>query len=159
MAHGFKWAATYVGLGNSSTGLIQFGSSGGTLTSLSLLAAPSQIAGTGTINTSGLIVDGNLVFDAAHGPVQTVNWTSATQNVAVTIDLSGAGGAPALFGAGNQGYGSVTIQDGLAISDAFGYLGYRADSSGVVTIAGTGSAWNLTDTNLFTIYLTSDRYL
>ena len=48
--------ATYVGSGAGSTGVIEFGSNGGTLTTQSLYALPSQLTGTGTINTCGLVV-------------------------------------------------------------------------------------------------------
>ena len=47
----------------SSTGTINFGANGGTLTTRSLYASPSQLTGTGTVNTRGLVSDIDLVFD------------------------------------------------------------------------------------------------
>ena len=55
---------TYVGRYSGSTGTINFGSDGGTLTTGSLAASPSQLTGTGTITTNGLVSDFDLVLDS-----------------------------------------------------------------------------------------------
>ena len=49
-----------VGANTGYTGVIDFGTNGGTLTTQTLLASPAQLAGTGTINTNGLVSDIDL---------------------------------------------------------------------------------------------------
>ena len=93
---------TYVGFGASSTGAVKFGTSGGTLTTRSLLVSPTQLAGTGTINTSGLVSDINLIFDSAHGLKQTFPFQQSGQNISVNLDMATT---PANNGA--SGAGSV----------------------------------------------------
>ena len=66
---------------------------GGTLTTFSLLASPAQLAGTGTINTCGLVSDVNLTFDASHNLQQTLMLQQSGQNITVNLDMSG--GVPA----------------------------------------------------------------
>ena len=75
--------ASYVGFDAGSTGTINF--SGGTLTTQSLYASPSQLSGTGTINTYGLVSDVNLVFDSTHGLRRTL---SGFGSVTVNLDMS-----------------------------------------------------------------------
>ena len=75
--------ASYVGFDAASTGTINF--SNGTLTTQSLYASPSQLTGTGTIKTGGLVSDVNLVFDSTHGLIQTV---PGFGNVTVNLDMS-----------------------------------------------------------------------
>ena len=50
-------SSTHVGFDGDSTGAINFGTSGGILTTQSLLASPSQLTGSGTINARGLVSD------------------------------------------------------------------------------------------------------
>ncbi|WP_201415031.1 autotransporter domain-containing protein [Mesorhizobium sp. J8] len=42
---------------------------------------------------------------------------------------------------GNSGAGSLTIQNGGAVSDTYAYVGYGAGSTGTVTVDGAGSTW------------------
>ncbi len=137
----FVTGTTYVGSDPSSTGTINFGANGGTLTTGSLFASPSQLLGTGTINACGLVSDIDLVFDSTHGLTQTITLNSLTdQNVTVNLDMSIADNNGAL-GAGYQGVGSLTIQDGIAVTSTNGYLGYKSGSTGTATVSGVGSTW------------------
>jgi T5SS/PEP-CTERM-associated repeat protein len=132
--------ATYVASNAGSTGTINFGTNGGTLTTNSLLASPSQLTGTGTVNTHGLVSDLDLVFDATHGLTRTLTLNSQGAGQNVTVNLTqNSGGA---LGAGYMGNGSLTIRDGIVVNSGYGYLGYRAGSNGVATVDGAGSAWN-----------------
>ena len=75
--------ASYVGFDAASTGIINFSS--GTLSIQSLYASPSQLSGTGTIKTGGLVSDVNLVFDSTHGLSQTL---PGFGSVTVNLDMS-----------------------------------------------------------------------
>ena len=79
---------TYAGLNTGATGAVDFGSNGGTLTTLSLFAAPSQLTGAGTIKTRGLVSDINLVFDATHGLQQS---PPGFGSVTVNLDMRNGG--------------------------------------------------------------------
>ena len=124
-----------------SSGTINFGANGGSLSTASLMAARNQIEGTGTINTRGLYDDGNLVFNAASGPAATELWSTPQQNVTIKLDLSGSNGTASDVGVGYQGNGTLTVQDGVTIHSASGHLGYFAGSNGAATVSGAGSAW------------------
>ncbi|NQU21115.1 MAG: hypothetical protein HQ567_07515 [Candidatus Nealsonbacteria bacterium] len=63
--------STCVACQTGSTGSIHFGPGGGTLTTGSLFASPTQLTGTGTIHTRGLVSDVDLVFDSAASLTQT----------------------------------------------------------------------------------------
>ena len=79
------YSKTYVGATTGSSGIIDFGTNGGTLTTDALFASPTQLAGTGTISTCGLVSDINLVFDSTHGAKQTVLFQGANQNITVNL--------------------------------------------------------------------------
>jgi T5SS/PEP-CTERM-associated repeat protein len=132
---------TYVAAGGTATGAINFGASGGTLTTQSLYAGPAQFSGSGTIAARGMVSDGGVAFDAGHGLSQTLHWMGAGQNVTVNLDMSGASGAVGDLGAGYQGAGTLTIAEGVAVTSGNGYLGYKAGSTGMATVSGTGSTW------------------
>jgi T5SS/PEP-CTERM-associated repeat protein len=133
-------SATCVGDGAGSTGTINFGAHGGTLTTQSLYASPTQMAGTGTINTCGLVSDVNLVFDSTHGLSQTL---TGFGSVTVKLNMSNVGNVGDL-GAGWNGNGSLTIRDGIKVSSPHGFIGRNSGSVGVVTVDGTGSTWTNT---------------
>ena len=82
--------------------MIDFGTNGGTLTTQTLLASPAQLAGTGTINTNGLVSDIDLRFDSAHGLKQTLVFQQSGQNVTVNVDMTGGAGAYGALGAAGK---------------------------------------------------------
>ena len=134
---------TLVGAGAGSTGsLIDFGANGGTLTTGSLYASPTQFAGTGTVNTRGLVGDFNLIFDSTHGLKQAITLQQSGQNVTINFDLTGNDGD---LGVGWGGAGSLAIQDGIKVNTADGVIGWAAGtgSMGVATVTGTGSTWTI----------------
>jgi T5SS/PEP-CTERM-associated repeat protein len=131
-------STSFVG-GTSSGGLIQFGDHGGTLTTGTFWGLPAQMTGVGTLNTHGLIYDGALIFDGTHGLNRTWAWTGNQENV--TVNLTSVNSTFGDMGVGYVGAGTLTIQDGVAIKNVNGYLGYFTGSSGMATVAGTGSAW------------------
>jgi T5SS/PEP-CTERM-associated repeat protein len=136
---------TYVGLGNGSAGTIDFGAKGGTLTTQSLFASPTQLLGAGTINTRGLVSNVDLVFDANHGLKQTIPLNSLeNQNIAVNLDMASDPSSNGELGAGYHGTGSLTIRDGIAVNSTSGYLGCFSGSKGVATVTGAGSSWTNT---------------
>ena len=121
---------------SGSTGSINFGIGGGTLTTGTLMASPSQLTGSGTINTQGLVSDVDLVFDSNHEPNQSIWLNNIRVNLAQNIH--------GVLGAGYNGAGSIVIRDGLNISSRSGYIGLNSGSVGRVTVEGTNSRWDLT---------------
>ena len=81
--------------------MICFGVNGGTLTTNSLYAAPTQFAGPGTINTRGLVADADLRFDSSHPVIQTLYFPGSGQNVAVNLDMGSNPAANGDLGAGS----------------------------------------------------------
>ncbi len=134
-------AETYIGWTTGSTGVIQFGANGGTLTTRSLLMSPTQLTGTGTINTCGLVSDIDLRFDSTHGLKRTFALQNSGQNITVNLDMTISQARDASLGAGWHGAGSLTICDGISVKSDYGYIGYESDSKGVATVSGTGSTW------------------
>jgi T5SS/PEP-CTERM-associated repeat protein len=134
--------ATIVALGEDATGLIDFGAGGGTLNTRALFASPTQLKGTGTINTCGLVSDIDLIFGSNDALKQTITLNQSGQNVKVDLDMTGGTGVNGSLGAGFLGIGSLTIKNGVAVNSDIGRLGYHSDSVGVVTVSGTGSTWN-----------------
>jgi fibronectin-binding autotransporter adhesin len=134
---------TYVGYGAGSTGAINFGTNGGTLTTRSLLAAPSQLTGDGTISARGLVSDIDLIFDATHGLARTITLNSlSSQNVSINLDMTGGTSTNGALGAGWNGTGSLAIRDGIVMDSDSGWLGYHFGSTGTATVSGSGSTWN-----------------
>ncbi len=135
---------TWVGVNSGSTGLIDFGANGGTLTTGSLYASPTQLTGTGTIVANGLVSDVDLRFDSTHGLQQTISWQQSGQNITLNLNKTGTAGA---LGAGWKGAGSLSIRDGVTVSSSNAYLGYGSGSTGVATVSGSGSVWNVKSVN------------
>ncbi|MEA5114898.1 MAG: hypothetical protein VB050_12815 [Geobacteraceae bacterium] len=121
--------ATTVG----TSGTINFGNNGGTLSTSGLSASASQISGIGTINTSGIVSDIALVFDGSHGASQTFSFNG----IAVNLSQSSSG----VLGVGYLGSGTLTIADGVGVASNGGYLGYQSGSTGSAIISGSGSNW------------------
>ncbi|MBI1370622.1 MAG: hypothetical protein GC162_18445 [Planctomycetes bacterium] len=119
---------TWVGYAGGA-GLIDFDN--GTLTTRGLLAPAANLTGVGTINAHGLVTDTDLVFDATHGLTQTVVLNSEPgQTISINLQVDGT----AAMGAGYAAAGSLSIADGLALNSTDGYLGYKAGSTGMVTV-------------------------
>ncbi|NQU23953.1 MAG: hypothetical protein HQ567_21940, partial [Candidatus Nealsonbacteria bacterium] len=134
--------STYVGYEAGSIGSVHFGPGGGTLTTGSLFASPTQLSGTGTINTRGLVSDIDLVFDSTVSLNQTLVFDSQPeQNVTVNLDMAGDPGNSVILGAGWRGHGSLAIRDGVTVNSYGGDIGYASGSTGVATVDGAGSTW------------------
>jgi len=127
---------TWVARGAGATGLIHL--DGGTLTTDGLFCDPDDLTGTGTITTYGLVSDLDLVFDASHGLSQTI-LLNGSPDRNITLNLGVTGTAP--MGAGFSGTGTMHIADGLIVESTTGHAGYKAGSSGTVTVDGCGSRW------------------
>ena len=130
---GITFVARYPG----SQGVINF--AGGTLNTGTLYAGESQLTGTGTINTHGLIADANLVFKQVGDLIQSLAINSLPeQDIALNLDIDGQG----MLGAGYDGEGLLAISNGVTVSSTHGYLGYKAGSAGTATVDGNGSTWD-----------------
>jgi T5SS/PEP-CTERM-associated repeat protein len=129
---------TYVGRFSQGAGEIRF--DGGTLTTGGLLAQLSDLHGTGTINTQGLVSDIDLVFDENNGlEQQIVAAEEPNQNVTINLDATAAG----TMGAGYRAQGSLTITGGRSVSSRDGYLGFHSSAVGNAEVSGAGSTWAL----------------
>ena len=126
---------TFVGRNSGPGGAVNFDN--GTLTTGGLNAVLTDLNGTGTINTSGLVTDMDLVFDTARGLTQTFKLNDPGQDITINLDVDGSGS----MGAGYAGDGSTHISGGLTVQSTNGYIGYHRDSAGVVTVSGRGSTW------------------
>jgi T5SS/PEP-CTERM-associated repeat protein len=134
---------TYVAHPATSTGAIDFGDTGGgTLTTNGLYAAASNLKGSGTINTKGLVSDLNLKFDAS-AVCSTMFGTAGT----ATVDVSAASGNGDL-GVGYTSAATLTIKNGAVVYSGNGYLGYKSGSQGMAVMDGTGSTWTMSN-NLY----------
>jgi fibronectin-binding autotransporter adhesin len=134
---------TYIGFGGLSSGSsIAFGSSGETLSTASLyFASPSQLMGTGTISTRGLVSDMDLTFDSVASLIQTFRFNmQPNQDVTLKLDIGGSAKADAL-GAGYESRGTTTIRNGMTVQSRYGAIGHKPGSIGTVTVAGAGSRW------------------
>jgi T5SS/PEP-CTERM-associated repeat protein/autotransporter-associated beta strand protein len=141
---------TFAGLAGTNSAVVDFGNSGngGTLTTQSLFASPSQLKGIGTINTCGLVSDVDLIFDSTTSQNQTIPLqTFPGQNIMINLNLSG--GTNNALGAGWKDAGKLTIQNGAVVGSYTGWLGYQYGSTGVAIVSGLGSTWNDT----FTLYV------
>lgn len=108
------------------------------LTTGSLLAAPDQLRGTGTIFSNGLVSDIDLVFDQQNGLQQSILIDgSPDQQVQLHLDAEEIG----IHGAGYRDSGSLTIADGLRLLSEEGIIGYHSDADGEATVQGPGSSW------------------
>ena len=68
----------------------------------------------------------------------------------VTVDGTGSSWTnSSLLYAGYSGTGTLTIQNGGAVSNTIGYIGVNSGSTGTVTVDGAGSSW----TNTGTLYV------
>jgi len=131
---------TYVAQTAASTGCIDFGPSGGTLTTASLAASPSSLTGNGTVITRGLVSDVDLVFDSPDSLKQTLAFNGDNQNITVKVDMTA--GTTGAIGAGYAGKGTLKILKGTSVSSEEGLIGYKPGSEGEGTVDGNGSTWH-----------------
>ena len=78
--------ATYVGYKSGSTGLIDFGANGGTLTTKYLYLTQSQLSGTGTINAHGFVCDLNAVLDSSFAVQHAFTVQQPGTNVTIRLN-------------------------------------------------------------------------
>ena len=116
--------------------------SNGTLNTNAILFSPDSLAGTGTVNTNGVIGDFDLVFDSSNGLQQQFVFNSQTgQNITMNLDMSTS--ANGSLGAGYLGVGSLRIADGVTVESRSGVIGSSRDSNGTATVTGARSTWDL----------------
>ena len=130
---------TWVSDSTGSPGTINLDNT--TLTTGGLLCTFSDLAGTGTIDTHGLVSYIDLVFDSTHGLTQVFALNAEPgQNITLNLDVDGTGA----MGAGYDGVGTMTVTDGLDIASTEGQIGRKSGSDGTVTVDGAGSSWTNT---------------
>jgi T5SS/PEP-CTERM-associated repeat protein/autotransporter-associated beta strand protein len=125
----------FVAYAGTNTGVIDFGSGGGTLSTLILYSRATDLKGTGTILTGGLVSDVNLTFDGC-GTTSVSFGTGGTMSVALT-SYTNIGD----LGVGYVGAATATIQNGGTVVSFYGYLGYGTGSTGVALVHGSNTVW------------------
>jgi T5SS/PEP-CTERM-associated repeat protein len=131
-------ANTWVARESGSTGTIDF--DGGVLDTETLFSDLADLTGTGTINTGGLVHDGQVVLDASYEATDSFVLDASGQNITVNMPSDGTG----ILGAGFNGNGSLSISGGATVKATDGYLGYNSAASGTAMVNGSGSTWATT---------------
>jgi T5SS/PEP-CTERM-associated repeat protein len=100
---------------------------------------PDKLTGTGVVNTTGLVMDGTLTFDATHGPQQQLLVQDLPgQNITINLDHSQGGS----LGVGHHGQGLLTISEGRQLTTSQkGILGKYIGSAGTAVVTGAGTKW------------------
>ena len=113
----------------------------GTLNTHEIQSLDSQyLTGTGTLNTAGKVYDKILTLQNPSDLhfTQTLNGTD--QNITHNTHLSLNN---VRFGAGQNGTGTLNIQNGIQINSQDGYIGFNSGSNGTVNIQDTDSSWTI----------------
>ena len=103
----------------------------------------NKITGEGNLNTNGFIVDGEVVYDQSSDLNQ--QWFMDTENQTFTVN-SDLTMLSDLLGSGFQGYGMLSLRNGVSVSSLQGILGYGADANGAVYLEDVGTSWTIEDT-------------
>lgn len=64
-----------------------------------------------------------------------------SQHVAINLDMASNPSTNGTLGVGLNATGSLTIQDGIAVTSSNGYLGFASGAAGTATVSGAGSMW------------------
>jgi len=126
----------YVGASQGSNGRVTVDGAGSTWTNSGNLSVGYE--GTGT-----MIITNGAVVTSAVGRSDIGYWETGNG----TVEVSGAGSKWTVSGyltVGLLGIGSLSITNGGAVSDTFGYVGNKTAAHGDVTVDGAGSTWSET---------------
>jgi len=133
---GAKWLNSwFLKVGPYGTGTLTV-SDGALVTAETLHTSLDDLLGDGRIEVHGLVLDGDMVFDAAHGPVHDMPFGSGG---VLHLDIDGSSD----LGAGYRGQGTLLITDGVSLSSWWSWLGELPGSSGTAVVRGPGSQWNM----------------
>ena len=106
-----------------------------------LLASPTELLGTGVINTNTIVSDLDLRFNTSLSTQQQIRLADVPdQDVLINLNVSDPSNTSAM-GAGYRDHGSVVIEDGVSVRSGSGLLGYHRGSYGDAQIDGAGSSW------------------
>ncbi|TWT99404.1 putative lipoprotein [Botrimarina colliarenosi] len=131
----------YVGRGSNGTGVVQF--DGGVVETQGLLASPTELLGTGTINARGVVSDIDVTIASAADLQQQWLFNGLPdQSVTLNADFGGTGKSEAVLGAGFRGAGTLSLSGGQVVYSGRGELGYHTGSHGVAVVSGVGTLWN-----------------
>jgi T5SS/PEP-CTERM-associated repeat protein len=126
-------STTYIAHSGTNTGVIDFGTGGGTLSTRSLSAPLTKLKGIGTVVVREFVGDLNLTFNSIAAASGTFD-TAGT----LIVDMSAASGNGNL-GVGYANTATLTITGGARVYSANGDLGYGTGSTGFGTVS--GSTW------------------
>lgn len=107
---------------------------GGLLTVQQLRASLSRMYGNGTIAIQGGVIDADLIFDATHGPTQTLSFgNGGSLNLSI--------GSSSTLGVGYREGGTLRVADGVDLISAYGYVGSTNALTTTATVTGPGTSW------------------
>jgi T5SS/PEP-CTERM-associated repeat protein len=121
-------------VGGSGSGTLTVNDGGTVIVGGAVFASLNNLFGNGTISANGVVLDADLVFDAAHGPQHSFTFGSGGT---LMVNKPAYGG----FGVGFKDNGTLLITDGVTVVSSGGYLGYVSGSNGTATVTGNGSKW------------------
>ncbi len=137
---------SYIGYEAGATGEVTVDGSGSTWTNI-FFDLDVGVSGQGTLNITngGAVSNGNGFICESPGSTGVV-----------TVDGNGSTWAnSSCLSVGDSGQGTLNITNGGAVSNNYnGYIGYGDDSTGVVTVDGSGSTW----TNSNSLYVGGSDY-
>jgi outer membrane autotransporter protein len=126
-----------VGARPTGSGMVTVDGFGSTLSATSEIYVGDEGDGSLTVSNGGTVTN---TF-ARIGNMATISGTG-------TVTVDGAGSTwtnTSEIYVGNEGDGSLTISNGGAVSNTFGFIGFGAGSTGTVSVTGAGSSWTNAD--------------
>jgi len=148
----------YIGLNVGSTGTVTVDGTGSSWTNTSFLIVGNSGTGILNLQNAGSVSSAGAYIGSGNGSSGTLNITSGGQVTSSTAgsigNAAGATGIATIDGAGsswtnatdfrvgNNGSGTLTIQNGGQLSNTTqGYIAVGAASNSTATVNGTGSSW------------------
>ncbi len=140
---GSRWQSDSLFVGHAGEGTLTV-ADGGRVATKTLFGSLNDIQGNGTINSSGIVLDGAIEFNGPGSAQQNLTFGNGGT---LHLDMStGEGG----LGVGFRDSGTLSITNGAHVVSAFGVLGNSpshmvytdARSHGTGVVSGVGSQWD-----------------
>ncbi|QEG33473.1 hypothetical protein [Bythopirellula goksoeyrii] len=125
----------YIGRGASSTGMVTVTGAGSQWTNGRALFVGESGNGTLNVLSGGMVVNNDVRIGNLANSIGTVTVSGAGS----LWDNNGE-----KFSVGEAGQGTLNIEDGAIVNSNRAYIGSLANSTGAVSVSGSGSRWNMT---------------
>lgn len=159
---GSKWTnSEYLVVGSNGNGTLNILAGGAVTNTDSVIGFVPGSVGTALVTgaTSKWTNSGFLIVGNSGTGTFTVSANGAVTNTDAAVGkLSGSSGTATVTGAGSKwtstgylavgesGAGALTVSaGGMVANNGWGHIGYNAGSTGTVTVTGSGSQWNNSD--------------